>query len=318
LPTRPRLEVWWQNYAEWPLELLQTQADVVHIVDQGLLWYGKFLRSGRRLGTVHDLIRFLPKEQLPFAPVSLRADRISRECIRQLGMLDHIISVSRFTADCLVREMQTPASRITVIPNHVDSRFAPPLEEERSQNRRKWFGEAEYAVIHVGRPLQYKNRSGAIRAFALLRERLPGARMFLINGASTEEERKIIGNGSERGAYRFIPAVGDDELKEIYGAADVLVFPSYYEGFGWPPAEAMACGCPVVSSTRASLREVVGDAALTVEDPDDHERIAALLYEVLSDSATSSQLREKGLERALLFAPEKALKAVAAVYRELG
>jgi glycosyltransferase involved in cell wall biosynthesis len=115
----------------------------------------------------------------------------------------------------------------------------------------------------------------------------------------------------------FLPAVSVAELREIYTAADVLVFPSFYEGFGWPPLEAMASGCPVVSSTRASLREVVADAALTVDDPHDNERIASLLAEVLTDPRCAADLTRRGLARAACFSPEKSLNEVAGIYRML-
>jgi glycosyltransferase involved in cell wall biosynthesis len=314
----PRLKSWRENYLAWPLELRGLQADMFHIVDQGLFWYGRFLRSGRRLGTVHDLIAYLISSgSLDFAAPSLKRNVLVRENTRQLRQMDHLISVSQFTADCLMRELGVSAARITVVPNHVDERFAPSGEAESAESRRKWFGDAEHAVIHVGRPLPYKNRLGAIQAFALLLQRLPGARMFLINGACTENERTFIEGGPHSAAIRFIPAVTADELRGIYGAADALIFPSFYEGFGWPPLEAMACGCPVVSSTRASLREVVGDAALTVEDPNDHRRLADLLFELLTSRSTASDFRERGLARARLFTAERALGDVAGVYRML-
>jgi glycosyltransferase involved in cell wall biosynthesis len=313
-----RFHSWWKNYLLWPRELAKLKSDLFHISDQGLFWYARFLRGGRRVGTVHDLIAHLISSgTLKLGSRSWRRDLAVRENMGQLSGLDHIISVSRFTADCLVREMGTPAKRITVVPNHVDGRFGPSGDAARAHNRSKWFQDAEHAIIHVGRPLVYKNRLGAIKAFAQLYERLPAARMFLVNGPCTEDERKVIEGGPHFGAVHFIPAVTTDELAEIYGAADALIFPSYYEGFGWPPLEAMACGCPVVSSTRASLGEVVGDAALTVGDPDDHEALAARLKEILTSDALARDLRSRGLERARLFAPEKALEAVAAVYRML-
>lgn len=314
LPSSPRLNVWYENYAEWPLSLLRLKTDVNHIVDQGLLWYGAFLRSGRRVGTVHDLINHLyGRSQLKFG-----GNIIERENMRQLLRLDFIISVSRFTADCVIRETGVPASRIAVIPNHVDDRFRPPSEEERARNRKKWFGGAEHALIHIGRPLRYKNRLGAIKAVSLVRRRLPEARMFLINGPCAPDEREFLDTEPDSGAaFRFIPAVAADELTEIYGAADALVFPSYHEGFGWPPLEAMACGCPVVSSTCASLREVVAQAALTVDDPDDHKRMAEHLVKILLDPATAADLRRAGVNRASLFAPEKSLRDVSSVYQML-
>jgi glycosyltransferase involved in cell wall biosynthesis len=318
LPAQHRYETLWQNYAVWPARLLKLESDCFHIVDQGLVWYSHFLRGGRRLATVHDLIAFMNATgRLHLHSPSRREKWLTRDNTRLLSQLDHIVSVSQFTADCLIRYLQIPARKITVVHNHLDREFYPLPEADRLAGRRKWFGDAEHVVIHVGKPVNYKNRLGAIRAFTLLRRRLPNASMFLVNGACTNEERSFIESAGGSANIGFIPPVPVAGLREIYNAADVLVFPSFYEGFGWPPLEAMACGCPVVSSTCASLREVVGDAALTLDDPGDHERIAALLYEVLSDAGTAAGLRRKGLSRATLFSPERALAEMANIYRML-
>ncbi len=318
LPRQSRARTLAENYIQWPATLMGLTADCFHIVDQGLLWYAAFLKGGRRLGTVHDLTAYLSvHSRLPLGNRRSRQRLLVWENTRELLKLDHIVSVSRYTADCVVKELGYPASRITVIPNHLDPLFQCLSEERRALARRKWFGEVEKVVIHVGRPLVYKNRIGVIRAFALLRKKLPGARLFLINGALTPDEADTIRTESLEGLANVIPPVETADLVDIYNAADALAFPSYFEGFGWPPIEAMACGCPVVSSTRASLREVVGDAALTVENPDDHALISAHLYEVLSVPNTASDLRARGLSRAKQFSPSLAVEALADVYREL-
>ena len=94
----------------------------------------------------------------------------------------------------------------------------------------------------------------------------------------------------------------------------MLVFPSIYEGFGLPPLEAMACGVPVITSGHASLPEVVGDAALLLEDPLEAEEIAGKVEAIVSDPALRSRLAEKGRERARRFTWEKAAAEVLEVY----
>jgi len=318
LPNQDRTEIWWQTYALWPGSLFRLKSDCFHIIDQGLFWYSRFLRGGRRLGTVNDLIAYMSLAgSLPFAVPVPRKKFLIQENIRQLRKLDHVISPSRFTADCLMREVGIPAARITVIPYHVDTGFTPVVPAEREQNRLKWFGTVSHAILHVGAPTVYKNRPGVIRAFSVLREKLPEAHLFCVGGAATADERKLMEDLRCSSCVTFLPAVSVAELREIYTAADVLVFPSFYEGFGWPPLEAMASGCPVVSSTRASLREVVADAALTVDDPHDNERIASLLAEVLTDPRCAADLTRRGLARAACFSPEKSLNEVAGIYRML-
>jgi glycosyltransferase involved in cell wall biosynthesis len=231
--------------------------------------------------------------------------------------MDHLISASRHTADCLMRELQISSERITIVHNHLDESFRPLDGADRASARRRWFGDAEYVVLHVGGAAAYKNRIGALRAFVALHADLRGARMFLVHGPPVPEESAILKQSNTSAAITFLPMLSHAELVEVYGAADVFVFPSLYEGFGWPPLEAMACGCPVVSSTRASLAEVVGDAALTVDDPHDFRGLAFQMRDILKNPGTAKDLRERGYHRAQLFKPAVAAARISEIYRRL-
>jgi glycosyltransferase involved in cell wall biosynthesis len=113
-----------------------------------------------------------------------------------------------------------------------------------------------------------------------------------------------------------LPNVPEADLPALYNLADVFVFPSFYEGFGLPPLEAMACGTPVVCSNAASLPEVVGDAALTVA-PDDSDGLAAAVGRMLDDPALAEDLRRRGLERARQFTWQRCSQETLAVYQGL-
>jgi glycosyltransferase involved in cell wall biosynthesis len=313
-----RYRAWRHNYMEWPVRLRLQRAQLVHIVDQGLTWYAAFLPRCRRVATVNDLIAYLAccgKLVLDRLPVRRRP--LVWASARQIRKMDHVISVSRYTADCLVRELGIPAARITVVHHHVDPCFSPLSADERRRARRRWFDSTEAAIIHVGNASAYKNRIGALKTFAVLLAKMPEARMFLVHGPPQDEERKFLTESGCARAVRFLAPLSRPELREFYGAADALIFPSVYEGFGWPPLEAMACGCPVVSTTRTSLKEVVGDAALTVDDPHDYRALAGALSALLQDSHTARDLRGRGLARAQQFAPSRALAQIAEVYRSL-
>ena len=110
--------------------------------------------------------------------------------------------------------------------------------------------------------------------------------------------------------------MNDDDLSLLYNAADVLAFPSRYEGFGLPVLEAMACGTPVVCSNATSLPEVAGHTALLVP-PNDPEALAAALKQVLTDETLYQALREKGLKRAAQFSWEETARKTLAVYEKV-
>jgi glycosyltransferase involved in cell wall biosynthesis len=106
------------------------------------------------------------------------------------------------------------------------------------------------------------------------------------------------------------------DLPALYSGAGVMVYPSLYEGFGLPPLEAMACGCPVVTSRVSSIPEVVGEAAVKV-DPLDEEELAGALRTVLRDRGARKIMREEGLERAARFSWERTAKMTAELYRRV-
>ena len=108
---------------------------------------------------------------------------------------------------------------------------------------------------------------------------------------------------------RFLGYVDDDDLARLYSGALALIFPSRYEGFGLPILEAMACGCPVITTRKASMPEVAGDAALYMKDPDDVEGLAGLLKELVENPQHRQEWVEKGLVRAGLFSWQKTAQA---------
>jgi glycosyltransferase involved in cell wall biosynthesis len=318
--TRPfgRLDSWWQNYIVWPRTLASLRADLFHVMDQGLAWYGGYLKGGRRLITVHDLITYLTwTGKLDFEKISSRRALLLQKCIGEIVKADHIISVSEHTADCLVNELHIPRRNITVIPNYVSQAYSPLTPSERKEARNRRYGLAEYVVIHVGKAFAYKNRMGALRSFALLHKSLAGAEMYLVSDPATPEEMAFVKQTDCASAFHFLSGIAQSDLRELYGSADAMIFPSRYEGFGLPPLEAMACGCPVVATSRPALGEVVRDAALTVDDPEDHRALAAHLEAILTNPALARDLRQRGFERVRGFTPEVMLGRMAAVYRAL-
>ena len=315
LPKAGRGRVWARNYIEWPMRLRRLEADAFHVVDQGLAWYGKFLSKGARFVTVHDLINYLTLQgELPFTPLSHRRGWLLRRCVSEIQRADHVFAISEFTASSLMKYLALPAQKVTVTPNYAESSFKPVPDTEKRSVRTRLFGLAEYAIVCVGSSAEYKNRIGALRVFNSLSKKLGGAHLHIAGGKASPQEVGFIREVSLQHCVHYWGQLSVETMAAFYNAADALIFSSIYEGFGLPPLEAMQCGCPVVTTTCGSLREVVGEAALTVDDPSAVEVMAQHLQAILKDDALRTQLRYLGLRQAARFTLERSMRGIAEVY----
>ncbi len=179
----------------------------------------------------------------------------------------------------------------------------------------KRYGLGNY-LLYIGDMRPYKNLERSLEAFARLN--LTDL-SFVIGGKKDPHFYPGIEKKVDRLLLKdkviFLGYVPEEDLPHLYSEAAAFVFPSLYEGFGLPPLEAMACGCPVVASNAGSLPEVCGDAVRYV-DPYDVESIARGIHEVLTDEVMRQNLRAKGLERAKLFSWERAAKEHLKIFEE--
>lgn len=174
-------------------------------------------------------------------------------------------------------------------------------------------------ILHVGSLNPRKNLSRLIEAYARLHEVILDEYQLVIVGKRIWKTDEIFTKVKQLGLenkFVFTGFVNDDDLPLLMNAADLLVFPSLYEGFGIPPLEAMACGTPVTASNTSSIPEVVADAALLF-DPYNVEEMSAAMYKVLTDEQLQGKLRQKGFERVRQFSWEKAARETLAVYEEV-
>ena len=173
-------------------------------------------------------------------------------------------------------------------------------------------------VLVVGQGAPYKNHAGALRAFAAAFGQGGGIDLVLVrrrgdSGPALERLARSLGIA---GRVRFLETVDRAALVQLYASAQVLLHPSLAEGFGNPLAEAMACGCPVVTSDRSAMPEVTGGAAL-LGDPTDPAAMAALLRRVVEDRALAADLRARGLRRAAMLDWRDFAAANLALYRQV-
>jgi glycosyltransferase involved in cell wall biosynthesis len=315
---RRRALRWVDTYVAWPLRLRGVSAEIFHVVDQGLAWYLDFVRSGKRVITVHDLTAYLSlRKRLPLRKPPLRRRPLLKRSIEAIAKADHLIAVSKYTADTLMRELKIAARVISIIPNSLDPVFSAISDSERIHLRRNWLENENFAIVHVSQPAQYKNRLTLLRAFHLLQARIPKARLLLAHGEPDAAEAEFLKHSISATAISFLPRLENAKLRELYCIGDVFVFPSLLEGFGMPPLEAMACGCPVICTSSGGLAEAADNAALFLSSPIDYRALSERIELVLTNQQLAHQLKLRGLAHAAKFHPEIILSKTAEVYRSL-
>lgn len=240
------------------------------------------------------VVTLLDVQHLDLPALFSRGERLFRRLAydRTAWRAAHVIVISEWVAERVVERLGLDPGRVHAIHLGVDhDRFTPDASIDR-----------EPFLYYPARPWPHKNHARLFEALAALRETHPGLRLVL-TGAGQEQQGLPVG----------VEALGDASLTErisLYRRAAALVFPSLYEGFGLPPLEAMACGCPVAASNAGSLPEVVGDAAVLF-DPHDPDAIAAGIDEALR---RADELSALGVVRAASFTWEATARAHDRVY----
>jgi glycosyltransferase involved in cell wall biosynthesis len=232
--------------------------------------------------TVHDVLPLRRPELFGFA----NRTHFRLLVVRAARRAAAVITDSSHVRDQIVELLGVAPSRVAVVPCGISQRFRPAQPDPAWLERR--FGIRGPYLLTMGATDPRKNVATA--------RRIAGARQLVVIGPG--------GTGH----------VTDDELVALYSGADCFLFLSLDEGFGFPPLEAMACGCPVLASARGALPEVLGDAAVLVEP--DAGAAADALARILEDDAVRADLRRKGLERARTFSWEACARATAAVYEQ--
>jgi len=265
--------------------------------------------------TIHDLAPFHVRGK--YDPARMFYGRV---VVRALARRqDRVIVPSRRTAEDVERFFGLNRDRVCVIHNGIDhERFHPgDAETARSEAASRWGLDRPFFVYVSRLEHPAKNHVRLIEAFVRFREETGLDWLLALAGSDwhgAEAIKEAARRSPAREAIRFLGFVPDEDLPTLYRAAAAMVYPSLFEGFGMPPLEAMACGCPVVCSDRGSLGEVTGEAAWIV-DPESPDAIAEGLKRCARDRAFRETLRRKGLEQARKFDWNENARKVLDVYR---
>lgn len=291
------LDFIWNSLHILPVEKLIGKVDLVHTSD----WTEPPSKLPK-ITTVHDLI--------PFKYPQTTTDSIRQAHKKRLHWVmresDMIIAVSRSTREDLVSILKVPEEKIVVIPEGVESRYTPQPLELVDQIKRRYKIPGDY-IFSLSTLEPRKNQASLIKAYELVKKVYPDLTLVIGGRTGWGEIPKAVEGVLMPG---YIP---DNDLPALYSGAVVFALPSFYEGFGLSPLQAMACGTPVVTSNISSMPEVVGDAGVLV-DPQEVTEIAAGIIKGIKNQG---KLRELGLAQAKKFTWDKAAKETYSVYKEV-
>ena len=268
---------------------------------------------GRSVVTIHDLIHLKFPQYFSSAQRAYARFMVGH-AVRNAGA---VIADSRNTKDDLVELFGIDANRVNVVHLGISESFHRMESAHIKRFRQKHDLEAPY-LLFVGNVKPHKNVATLLRAFARVRPRYPDLRLVFVGGRCLQDQglADLARDLSVTESVRDLGRIGDEEVLGTYNAAEMLVFPSQYEGFGFPILEAMACGIPTVVSSGGSIPEVAGDASI-ICDPGEPDSFAEAIGILLTDTARRARLISLGRERIKQFTWHETARRTLKVYEEV-
>jgi glycosyltransferase involved in cell wall biosynthesis len=316
-----RLGKYYRRYRQFPRQVRRrTDVDLFHIVDHsdGHLCYALGRTQRPVVVTCHDLINYIQPENIRTqTSMPLVSTWVWRYAVQGIAQADHIITVSDHTAKDVMATFGVEPARLTTAPNGVDSAFRPlPPKAIAAARSRYHLAPDTLCLLNVGSNHPRKNMVAVLKALAVLRQQSLPVHLLKAGANFTDEQKNYLHQQNLTDCVAYVGKPNQTELVELYNAANVLLAPSLYEGFGITPLEAMACGTPVIASNATALPEAVGDAGVLVA-PNDIEGMAANVVRLANDRCFRENLIEKGLTRASQMSWVRSADIVAAAYERL-
>ncbi|GAC1398421.1 MAG: glycosyltransferase family 1 protein [Ktedonobacteraceae bacterium] len=268
-----------------------------------------------KIVTIHDLA-FLEHPEYAVPSLAAYLNKVVPEAVAEA---DVVATVSHEVGRTLIKHFQTPQEKLTVIPNGVGAHFRRITDPVLLGATLHKFHLKSPFVLAVGTLEPRKNHIGLIKAFYKAQQKKNGPAMLAIAGGQGwlyEETKQLVTELKLEKKVRFLGRVTDLELVTLYSTAAIFAFPSFFEGFGVPPIEAMACGAPVITSNTSSLPEVAKDAALLV-DPYNIDALADALTRLTEDESLREELRQKGYQRVKQYTWAMSARKMLTVYQRL-
>src|SRR3990167_3559873 len=302
---------WFLDQYFLPKAIKYAKIDIVHFLEQLSC---PLIKTTKELVTIHDLVQFDNRDYVNW-----------KIKIKFLGIkhANKIIAISHSTKNEIIEKLKIPEEKISVIYNgYNDKVFNNKELIQAKEIQRKLTNGRENFLFYLGTYTEYeprKNIDFLIRVFAQYLKKYNSDIYLVLGGKTGQESERIKTLAKKLGVEDkliFTGFISEREVSAFYKTAQLFLFPSLHEGFGLPPLEAMASGCPVISSNKSSLPEVVGEGGILLE-PDDQFLWVKEIGQILSNKNYSRKLIDKGLKQAKKFSWEKCAKETINIYQEI-
>src|SRR5579884_757267 len=281
--------------ASLPWHLWKTKPDIFHCQ-----YVKPPFGKTRTVVAIHDLAH----EHYPEFFHPIEAARMKALVRWTAKHADHILTISEFSADDIARRFHISRDKVTVAYLSASAEFHPRDKDTCKEHLAKAYGIEFPFVLYVGRVQARKNLPRLVEAYSQLKKQGVSAKLVIV-GKKDWQFEQLVARIKELDLVRdviFPGYVPFSDLALFYNAAEVFIFPSFFEGFGLPVIESMASGTPTITSFGSSLAEVAGDGAILV-DPQDTSAMAEALIKVLGEPLFAQQLSQRGLLRSTQFLP---------------
>ncbi|MDZ7957143.1 MAG: glycosyltransferase family 1 protein [Aulosira sp. DedQUE10] len=309
-----------ERFWGFPRIVSKQRADIFHIIDHSEGHIVNWLRDKGKpiVVTCHDLINYFYQDNLlASVQVPIVSSKLWLNSVQAMQQANHIITVSAVTAKDTAQILNIDPELITIVPNAVEPIFQQlPKHQVDSFRQKQGISSETICLLNVGNNHPRKNISTILKVVQILKEKELPIHFWKAGSPFTDDDKLFI---QSQGLEHYVTYLGQPDkqnLVQIYNAADILMAPSFHEGFGITILEAMACGTPVITSNVSAMPEVAGDAGVLV-DPKESQAIVEAVFCIHKDSTYRHQLIKKSLERAKLFTWQKTAEQVAQVYERV-
>jgi len=291
---------------------------LIHIADHSNGIYGSCFPGVPVVVTCHDLIAVRRAlGEFPIGKPGRLGQMQQRWILNSLRRTQHVaFDSSASRADFLRLTGSAWRTDTVIFPCLAQKLSAIDQAESRRRLEAAGLRVKGRFILHHGNASWYKNREQVIAVFLELRAKHPDIELVCSGAKLTDEQRQAVQKAGVSQAVQEAGSVSVELLEALYSSAATFLFPSWLEGFGWPPVEAQSCGCPVVASNAGSLAEVLGDSALLAE-PENKQGLLNHVAAVLNDEALAADLRSRGQQNVTRFTRQVMAKAYVNFYERI-